>query len=374
MEIYHISINQEHTYLQLGTSEGFIIYKIFPFICLINIKIGPIKMIQMANSSKLLLLVGYKDFNEFSPKRIVFWGENEQGKEDIICSSLPFLNNISKIFLNKSYFIVAEGESSHIFDTKKMKNLVSVNFGYLSTWAVTPNSIETDYSYIIYSEIENIGYISIYNISTFSKITKFKAHNSLITNIDINYDNTLLATSSEKGTIIRIFSIPTGEKCFTFKRGVSNTTLYTIQFGRKNKNILFSYSSNGTIHFFNLECKSKLTDNVLFSGYINYGMNTNINFYISNMVSGIKNMANTYNLNQYEDLINYTRSIISIKNKEYRNFGIICEYNINVDDFSKGKYITIDEYGMILILSCNFQNKEGFVEYSFNVNSKVIIS
>jgi len=57
---------------------------------------------------------------------------------------------------------------------------------------------------------------------------------------------------NNKGTIIRIFSIPKGEKLVTFKRGIQNAYIYSMNFSLLSKYILVS-SSSGTIHVFQLD-------------------------------------------------------------------------------------------------------------------------
>jgi WD40 repeat protein len=46
-----------------------------------------------------------------------------------------------------------------------------------------------------------------------------RAHDSPVRIIAFNPEGTMLATTSDKGTVIRVFSLPTGKKLFTFRRG-----------------------------------------------------------------------------------------------------------------------------------------------------------
>lgn len=52
--------------------------------------------------------------------------------------------------------------------------------------------------------------------------------------------------------MIRVFALPTGEKLYTFTRGIKNTTQYFLNFS-KDSQFLLSSSDSGTIHVFQLE-------------------------------------------------------------------------------------------------------------------------
>lgn len=52
--------------------------------------------------------------------------------------------------------------------------------------------------------------------------------------------------------MIRVFTIPNGEKLYTFTRGIKNTTQHCLNFSR-NSAYLLSSSDTGTIHVFQLE-------------------------------------------------------------------------------------------------------------------------
>lgn len=62
----------------------------------------------------------------------------------------------------------------------------------------------------------------------------------------------MVATSSTQGTMIRVYSLPLGEKLYTFTRGIKMTTQYYLNFSRTDL-FLLSTSETGTIHCFNLE-------------------------------------------------------------------------------------------------------------------------
>jgi len=79
-----------------------------------------------------------------------------------------------------------------------------------------------------------------------------KAHENAIRTFCLNLDGTLLATASEKGTLIRIFDTATGEKIQEVRRGSENATIYSIAFSKDSK-LCCTSSDKGTIHIFKIK-------------------------------------------------------------------------------------------------------------------------
>ena len=65
----------------------------------------------------------------------------------------------------------------------------------------------------------------------------------------LNFAGTLLATASDKGTLIRIFSTEDGAPLQEVRRGSDKAEIYSITFDRHSNWIACS-SDKGTIHIF----------------------------------------------------------------------------------------------------------------------------
>ena len=67
---------------------------------------------------------------------------------------------------------------------------------------------------------------------------------------------TRMATASEKGTLIRVFEVATGNLLSELRRGTNPATIYSINFNA-NSTLLCVSSDHGTIHIFSLEERNK---------------------------------------------------------------------------------------------------------------------
>jgi len=64
----------------------------------------------------------------------------------------------------------------------------------------------------------------------------------------------MLATASERGTLINVFSIPDGEKIYVLRRGSVQASILSLSFTPEecNPRLLAAVGSHGTVHVFKL--------------------------------------------------------------------------------------------------------------------------
>jgi autophagy-related protein 18 len=95
------------------------------------------------------------------------------------------------------------------------------------------------------------GDIIIFDCKSLQPITVIDAHKTELAAMAFSHDGTLLATASDKGTVIRVFSVETGLKLYQFRRGTYNTKIYSLAFSPSNM-FLVASSATGTVHVFRL--------------------------------------------------------------------------------------------------------------------------
>ncbi|XHG04770.1 autophagy protein [Aspergillus wentii] len=95
------------------------------------------------------------------------------------------------------------------------------------------------------------GDVLIFDTLKLEAINVVEAHRSPLACITLNSEGTLLATASDKGTIIRVFSVPDGHKLYQFRRGSMPSRIYSMSFNTTSTLLCVS-SSTETIHLFKL--------------------------------------------------------------------------------------------------------------------------
>jgi len=95
------------------------------------------------------------------------------------------------------------------------------------------------------------GEILIFDTLSLKNINVIEAHRAPLSCIALNNDGNLLATASETGTIIRVFSVPGGQKLYQFRRGSYPSTIYSMSFNLSSTMLCVS-STTDTVHIFRL--------------------------------------------------------------------------------------------------------------------------
>ena len=94
----------------------------------------------------------------------------------------------------------------------------------------------------------DIGKVKIKNYDKQTDIS-IQAHKGPINFLQLNKDGSILATASDKGTLIRLFNTATGEIIQELRRGTENAEIYSIAFDDTNRFLAVS-SDRKTIHIF----------------------------------------------------------------------------------------------------------------------------
>lgn len=95
------------------------------------------------------------------------------------------------------------------------------------------------------------GEVLIFDTVSLKAVNVIEAHRSPLCSICLNNEGTLLATASETGTIIRVFSVPRGQKLYQFRRGTYPSTIYSMSFNLSSTLLCVS-STSDTVHIFRL--------------------------------------------------------------------------------------------------------------------------
>ncbi|XP_022357035.1 WD repeat domain phosphoinositide-interacting protein 2 isoform X4 [Enhydra lutris kenyoni] len=114
-------------------------------------------------------------------------------------------------------------------------------------------SIHNDNGYLAYPGSATIGEVQVFDTMNLRAANMIPAHDSPLAALAFDSTGTKLATASEKGTVIRVFSIPEGQKLFEFRRGVKRcVSICSLAFSMDSM-FLSASSNTETVHIFKLE-------------------------------------------------------------------------------------------------------------------------
>lgn len=95
------------------------------------------------------------------------------------------------------------------------------------------------------------GDVLLFDTLSLSVTNIIQAHKTPLAFVALNQAGTLIATASDKGTVIRVFSVPNGDKVAQFRRGTYPARIYNIAFNAVSTLLAVS-SDTETIHIFKL--------------------------------------------------------------------------------------------------------------------------
>ena len=209
---------------------------------------GGIGKIEMLKKTNILALVGGGKSPWFPPNNLIIW-DDHQGK---IISKLRFNENILNIRLRNDKIISILQKKLYIFNLKTLET-ISIFDTFCNPSGIIGISNGDNNKLIIAFPYESQGHVYVGNIisNKMEEISKISAHESKIACLSVNKDGTILATSSDKGTIIRIFTTFGGVKFSEFRRGTKNVIMNCITFDQNNR-FMGCTSNGGTLHIFSI--------------------------------------------------------------------------------------------------------------------------
>lgn len=215
--------------------------------------IGIIEMFQRAN---LLALVGGGKNPKFQINQLIIW-DDHQGK---IISKLRFNENLMSVRLRDNKIIVLTRNKFYAFNMKTLVTIAIIKTYDNPLGIIATSNGDINNKLIVAFPYESQGHVFLGEITQkCEKLSVVQAHDSKIACISINKDGTLLATASDKGTLIRIFTTNDGQKFSEFRRGTKTVEMNCIAFDPNNKFIGCS-SNVGTIHIFSIAAITKALD------------------------------------------------------------------------------------------------------------------
>lgn len=155
-----------------------------------------------------------------------------------------------KVRLNQELIFVAIKDRIFLYHLDGMRFLTKLELdNHLGRIALSPYADANPY--MVYSQSLKEGSLVVFDTTMKKVVNMIKCHKTPILKLAISAMGNMVATCSTQGQMIRVFSIPNGEKLFTFTRGIKNTTQYSLNFSN-DSSFLLSSSDTGTIHVFQL--------------------------------------------------------------------------------------------------------------------------
>ncbi|RDB18738.1 Autophagy-related protein 18 [Hypsizygus marmoreus] len=265
------NFNQDFSCISVGTRKGYSITNCDPFGRVYTMNDGARGIVEMLFCTSLIALVGAADQPQSSPRKLQIVNTKRQS---MICELL-FPSSILAVKLNRKTLVIVLETEIYIYDISNMR-LLHVIETTPNPEAICALSPSADSSYLAYpspvpsptsplaaqststqppppasSAHPQSGDVLLFSTRSLTVANVIQAHKAPISFLSINSTGTLLASASEKGTVIRVWSIPGAEKLYQFRRGTREARIYSINFNLVSSLLAVS-SAHDTVHIFKL--------------------------------------------------------------------------------------------------------------------------
>jgi len=338
-----ISFNQDFSCLSVGSKNGYQIYNCDPFgQCYSQYKedLG-IGIVEMLFTTSLVAIVGSGEKINSSQRRLQIANTK---RNSTICE-LSFGSAILAIKLNRKSIVVVLEEFIYVYDIGNMHLLETIDT------CPNPNAIcslspSPEKCYLAYPGGTTIsGDLVIYDTTQQQKVCIITAHKSALSCIQFNYSGEMIATASDKGTVIRVFSSQTADLLFQFRRGTYPVHIFSLSFNLSDT-FLCASSDSETIHIFKLgEDETKPNNDTSNSRPLSLlnGVKNRVSLIVPNAINTI-----------FEPQRDFAYARIPAQNKGAKNICAISNSNQIMVAVENGKFyqynLNVEEGGECVLL------------------------
>ncbi|KAK2754432.1 Phosphatidylinositol 3,5-bisphosphate-binding protein [Arachnomyces sp. PD_36] len=236
------AFNNDTSCFSVGLDTGFCVFNADPCELKVsrdfNAGIGVAEMLGQAN---FLALVGGGRQPKFPQNKLIIWDDAKQ--RAVI--TLEFRTSVLRVRLSKSRIIVALHNSIHIYQFSTPPQKLSI-----FETADNPLGLACLGTKLLAFPGRSIGQVQIVELET-GNVSIIPAHSSPLRAMDMSPDGEVLATASDAGTLIRIFSTGNCAKIAELRRGVDHATVFSLSIS-PSSNMLAVTSDKSTLHVFDM--------------------------------------------------------------------------------------------------------------------------
>jgi len=260
-EILYASFNQDSSCFVCGTESGFRVYSTDPFRLTQRRDFegsgGGLGVVSMLFRTNILAFTGGGRNPRFQPHKVVLWDD----RIPRMIAELSFRSAVKSVRLRRDLVVVVLCNKVYVYGLRSLSLFDSIE--------TTDNpkgmcclSVEGDRVVLACPGMQQGVFLLVCYPKTFGeeyavaeesfareRTTIVAAHESPLAAMCTDFNGTLLATASCKGTIIRVFDTTDGTRLQELRRGADRAEIHSLTFSRCGSWLVAS-SDKGTIHVF----------------------------------------------------------------------------------------------------------------------------
>lgn len=164
-------------------------------------------------------------------------------------AELEFKSSVLGVRLRRERIVVALDKVVYVYNFSDLQVLQQVETAP-NPHGICALSVRDDI--IVAAPGQHLGHVFVGHDQPVGAGVTISAHSGAIVALALSMDGSLLATASEKGTLVRVFNTASGRKLKEVRRGADTADIYSLNFSHDNT-LLLVCSNKGTCHIFGLD-------------------------------------------------------------------------------------------------------------------------
>ncbi|ORY67783.1 WD40-repeat-containing domain protein [Pseudomassariella vexata] len=240
--VLSVAFNDDASRFSVGLNSGFCIFHA-PTCQLQATKDfnAGIALVQMMGKSNFLALVGGGRAPKFPQNKVIVWDDSKSK----VALEITTLTAVRGVQLSRSRVVVVLQNSVRVYGFTKRpdpKTKYETADNLLGLCCLS-----ADDKYLVFPG-RTAGQVQVVDLRT-ENVSIIPAHNSKLQALALSADGELLATASEKGTIVRVFATSSCAKIAERRRGSEFAAIYSLRFSPSGR-MLACTSAKGSLHIF----------------------------------------------------------------------------------------------------------------------------
>jgi WD40 repeat protein len=172
---------------------------------------------------------------------VQIWNDNTK----VVTTALEFKTPVQRVRISQTHLIVVQLNKVGVYKMKvppeKLAEYETANNPY--------GLCELGKSTVAFPG-RTIGQVKLFDLST-GNVSIIPAHETPLRALALSRNGDMVATASEQGTIIRLWSFPSCTKLAEFRRGVDQAAIFSLAFSPSGSTLAVT-SDKSTLHIFDL--------------------------------------------------------------------------------------------------------------------------
>merc|ERR1712198_277175 len=254
-----ITFNQDSTCVAVGTPSGYSLFTLNSTDSLEPVYRSDEPDVYIAEQLFSSSLVGVVSSSNERTLRICHF---KKGTE--ICR-YSYGDRIRAVRMNRARLVVCLEESLYIHNIRDMKVIHTIRDTPPNPSGLLALSTDSSHCYLAYPGHSHTGELQVFDCINLASRVIIPAHEGQLAALQFSPSGHRIATASEKGTVIRVFSCHDGAKLYELRRGLERTaSIFSLSFSPCGAFLACS-SNTETVHVFRLD-EGRATEGQVLAG------------------------------------------------------------------------------------------------------------